>query len=1065
MPDEPSVSLLFRTEGLRQHYFDTLYSNVARFLSLTHHSSPPKIQPIVASPSVFDREDPGSLLKGLPPSRTKGNPAKGPSSASGVALPGTAVRPFRSRGESNGKAMLHGIVEAAASVASPRRPPTPPRPRPQSQTPLPAPNSVRHDDAVSDGLVADVQDASAAETLVEFMYATKAKDPSLRQDLNPLPAAAPIKVTRGDQEIRPQKSGREAKADPDLTPSLAEPPRGKSLVKVKAFVSRAAAQSDEEDGKDGGTAEGDCLDPPDLDGAGERPVGKGKGDIPRGKPALVLNRKLVRKRTSARTVRSPARFSEELMVQTEWKGKSNRAAYFGDDCSRKPSAESSSTESLLDESEEEVAQRGRHGQHSNVATFNEGREKVGQTRSRKRGRPPKNSIKEMDPEVTPTKEKNEFPRRSSRARRTPHNYNEDESSEDLEHPFPPKLRDSKSNATQRNDIKNPSSHSILESVVSPPSTGGCRKGRFTCGCCEACLRPDCGECIMCLDKPKFGGPHTKKQRCLLRQPCPQFSTLNKIQNSPSPSATNFASSMSRVNRHTSPKTQKTGRSDSPLDDTKQSDAKRTNCTSHVARATSQDLANPSAPVPKSRPSRIRISRRTAQRIKITEQPDLPSAVTADASCQRSDGALSDVKEDVMSSAANSSQCSGRAGEGPSCLGSTLAEALDMDIGRTCDDGEDMKKPQFLESAEPLPRFPRTGLCTWKFDEVSRVLLADFRQSNGEVQIHRIDEEFLLKIMQRTDLTTVIEGLVDGLDPSKWDLGYISGCVGDEYYHKVRHFRRKAPNNTGGQLGKSTTVPEAEQLKGVKLKKTDAGNQKEDLKLYVTHEEMDVCVSIRVSDYMRYLELRSSAMARITQSQSVAGLDPITDSFGSLNTFDSINKTDARKDEHSDNSDKIIDDDDLFHFVGHDGKPRSVNAIDDVLYLIDYDMAKLLPAVYDDFKHSFKLPDFMPGGAHCMMHSVNAGGRPFMGPNLYITPPASFTHFHQDGHGTVDSGHVCLSGYNEVVMLRRMPEAHKRKALNLLHGAEDLNYDALYGMPHGDGQGKKPMWPSLKGGYL
>jgi len=41
----------------------------------------------------------------------------------------------------------------------------------------------------------------------------------------------------------------------------------------------------------------------------------------------------------------------------------------------------------------------------------------------------------------------------------------------------------------------------------------------------------------------------------------------------------------------------------------------------------------------------------------------------------------------------------------------------------------------------------------------------------------------------------------------------------------------------------------------------------------------------------------------------------------------------------------------------------------------------------------------------------------MGPNLYITPPASFTHFHQDGHGTVDSGHLCLAGFNEVVMLK------------------------------------------------
>ena len=75
----------------------------------------------------------------------------------------------------------------------------------------------------------------------------------------------------------------------------------------------------------------------------------------------------------------------------------------------------------------------------------------------------------------------------------------------------------------------------------------------------------------------------------------------------------------------------------------------------------------------------------------------------------------------------------------------------------------------------------------------------------------------------------------------------------------------------------------------------------------------------------------------------------------------------------------------------------------------------------------------------------------MGPNLYITPPASFTLFHQDGFGTVDSGHLCISGYNEVVMLRRLPERHKEHALSLLKGkGQELCYNELYELPHGDG---------------
>jgi hypothetical protein len=86
----------------------------------------------------------------------------------------------------------------------------------------------------------------------------------------------------------------------------------------------------------------------------------------------------------------------------------------------------------------------------------------------------------------------------------------------------------------------------------------------------------------------------------------------------------------------------------------------------------------------------------------------------------------------------------------------------------------------------------------------------------------------------------------------------------------------------------------------------------------------------------------------------------------------------------------------------------------------------------------------------MMNSINPGGRPFMAPNLYVTPSRSFTHLHQDGHGTVDSEHLCLSRYNEVVMLCRMEEDRKKHVLNLLISG-DSGYDALYGLPHGDVQ--------------
>lgn len=88
-------------------------------------------------------------------------------------------------------------------------------------------------------------------------------------------------------------------------------------------------------------------------------------------------------------------------------------------------------------------------------------------------------------------------------------------------------------------------------------------------------------------------------------------------------------------------------------------------------------------------------------------------------------------------------------------------------------------------------------------------------------------------------------------------------------------------------------------------------------------------------------------------------------------------------------------------------------------------------------------------AHVYSVKVTKHGRPEMGPNLYVTPPGSFTHFHQDGHGTVDSGHMCLSGYNEVVILRRLPLARKKHAIQLLtHGSSSL-FDPLNDLPHND----------------
>merc|ERR1712156_505659 len=40
-----------------------------------------------------------------------------------------------------------------------------------------------------------------------------------------------------------------------------------------------------------------------------------------------------------------------------------------------------------------------------------------------------------------------------------------------------------------------------------------------CGSCKACTAPDCRKCVYCLDMKKYGGPGTKKQRCMKRPNC------------------------------------------------------------------------------------------------------------------------------------------------------------------------------------------------------------------------------------------------------------------------------------------------------------------------------------------------------------------------------------------------------------------------------------------------------------------------------------------------------------------------------------------------------------------
>lgn len=305
---------------------------------------------------------------------------------------------------------------------------------------------------------------------------------------------------------------------------------------------------------------------------------------------------------------------------------------------------------------------------------------------------------------------------------------------------------------------------------------------------------------------------------------------------------------------------------------------------------------------------------------------------------------------------------------------------------------------------PLPEFPNTGSCRWTFDEESRVLIADFSNlAEGDPNnriLTVVDTKFLFEMYERDDVTVISRGLLNlsKVDPSLWSLDYMRRCVGREYYHKIRRFDRSIDSQ------------------GVE-----------------TYSEMDALYSMRFGEYVQYCDQRRSYLEKIAATAQSS----------------TTNIADFHKEP-------------VFTFEDHEGRVHSVGVLTSALYMIDVDIMRLLPLLNANFHASFKLSAVLPGGSQCMMNSVTPEARPFMGPNLYVTPPASFTHFHQDGHGTVDSGHLCISGFNEVVMLRRLTERHKKHALWILSGKhpKGFHFDGLYSMPHGDGLGDKPSWPTM-----
>ena len=86
---------------------------------------------------------------------------------------------------------------------------------------------------------------------------------------------------------------------------------------------------------------------------------------------------------------------------------------------------------------------------------------------------------------------------------------------------------------------------------------------------------------------------------------------------------------------------------------------------------------------------------------------------------------------------------------------------------------------------------------------------------------------------------------------------------------------------------------------------------------------------------------------------------------------------------------------------------------------------------------------------------------------HCTIGGGYTSLHQDGHGTVDSGHTVLKGNNEVFILPRIAKKHEKQVLDVLLGGQgdpksEDGIKAIYRLPH-DEEGiiKTFTWPTMQ----
>jgi len=278
-----------------------------------------------------------------------------------------------------------------------------------------------------------------------------------------------------------------------------------------------------------------------------------------------------------------------------------------------------------------------------------------------------------------------------------------------------------------------------------------------------------------------------------------------------------------------------------------------------------------------------------------------------------------------------------------------------------------------------------------YDITERILRVDF--TNCAI-IDAEDRLFLNKMMEIDDIVLIIGGLVPTLNDSIWNKRYLNSRYGTVTCTNTRKYSLPTEVND------------------------------------LSHLEENGFVALTISDYLN------------------------------------ITKEKRKLNQHNSEAGHIINS----HFKCVDS--TMVDLTKESFYLTDVDLEKKFPALYEDFISNFKLKEVLPGGKFCLSQvvsncakctyiyphtqhnlQISAPSRLPLGPHLFIASQGCYTHLHQDGFGTVDSGHLNLQGYNEVLLLRRLTHSQKQSACSLLEypkiDSTNQKYDPLHGLPHDD----------------